>query len=113
MTLWLVRAGRYGEREQFANEKNLAILGWEELPDLSKVNTREELANLLSDIYPDEQKKTLINWESQLWPFVNSMQIGDLVAMPLKHRPISNLDMSPVIINMNRQTPAGSNIHAQ
>ena len=58
------------------------------MPDLSKVKTREELANLLSDIYPDEQKKTLINWESQLWPFVNSMQIGDLVAMPLKHRAI-------------------------
>lgn len=88
MTLWLVRAGRYGEREQFAIEKNLAILGWEELPDLSIIKTREELANLLSDIYPDEQKKTLMNWESQLWPFVNSMQIGDLVAMPLKHRAI-------------------------
>lgn len=25
MTLWLVRAGRYGEREQFAVENNLAI----------------------------------------------------------------------------------------
>jgi len=88
MTLWLVRAGRYGEREQFAVENNLAILGWEELPDLSKVQTREELADLLSDYYPDKQKKTLINWESQLWPFVNSMQIGELVAMPLKHRAI-------------------------
>ncbi len=88
MTLWLVRAGRFGEREQFAVENNLAILGWEELPDLSKVQTREELADLLSDYYPDKQKKTLINWESQLWPFVNSMQIGELVAMPLKHRAI-------------------------
>lgn len=88
MTLWLVRAGRYGEREQFAMERNLAILGWEEVPDLSSINTREELANLLSETYPEEQKKTLTNWESQLWAFVNSMQTGDLVAMPLKHRAI-------------------------
>jgi restriction system protein len=88
MTLWLVRAGRYGEREQFALEKNLAVIGWEELSDLSKYASREELANLLSNKYIDEQKKTLLNWESQLWPFVNSMQIGDLVAMPLKHRAI-------------------------
>lgn len=88
MTLWLVRAGRYGEREQFATEKSLAVIGWEEVPDLSKVNTRDELTNLLSDTYPNKQRKTLINWESQLWPFANSMQTGELVAMPLKHRAI-------------------------
>lgn len=88
MTLWLVRAGRFGEREQSAIEKNLAIIGWEALPDLSKINNRDELTDLLSTIYPNEQKKTLINWESQLWPFVKLMQIGDLVAMPLKHRTI-------------------------
>lgn len=88
MTLWLVRAGRFGEREQFAIEKNLAVIGWEELPDLSKLKTRDELTDLLPNIYPNEQKKTLINWESQLWPFANSMQIGELVAMPLKHRAI-------------------------
>lgn len=88
MTLWLVRAGRFGERGQFAIEKNLAVIGWEELPDLSNLKTRDELTNLLSDRYPDEQKKTLINWESQLWPFANSMQIGELVAMPLKHRAV-------------------------
>jgi len=88
MTLWLVRAGRFGEREQFAIEKNLAVIGWEELPDLSKLKVRDELTDLLSAIYPNEQKKTLINWESQLWAFSNSMQIGELVAMPLKHRAI-------------------------
>lgn len=88
MTLWLVRAGRYGEREQFAIERNLAVIGWEEVPDLSKLITRDELTEILPNIYPDEQKKTLINWESQLWAFSKSIQIGELVAMPLKHRAI-------------------------
>ena len=87
MTLWLVRAGRYGEREQMAREKNLAIIGWEELPDLSQLKSREALARLLAETYPEEKNKTLINWESQLWPFVKSMQVGDLVAMPLKTSP--------------------------
>ncbi len=88
MTLWLVRAGRFGERERFAIEQNLAVIGWEEIPDLSKLEVRNELTDLLPNIYPDKQKKTLINWEGQLWAFSKSMQIGELVAMPLKHRAI-------------------------
>lgn len=88
MTLWKVQAGKYGEREQFAIEKNLAVIGWEEVPDLSKLKTRDELTDLLSETYPEKQKNSLTNWESQLWAFSNSIQIGELVAMPLKHRAI-------------------------
>jgi restriction system protein len=88
MTLWLVRAGRYGEREDFALENNLAVIGWDDLPDLSGLKTRDELTDILAEKYPDEKKKTRMNWESQIWPFVNGMEKGDLVAMPLKHRAI-------------------------
>lgn len=55
MTLWLVHAGKYGEREQMAREKNLAIIGWEELPDLSQLKSREALARLLKETYPEEK----------------------------------------------------------
>lgn len=88
MTLWLVRAGRYGEREQFAIERDLAVIGWEDIPDLSKLEDRSELADLLAYTYPDEKKRALSNWEAQLWAFSKRMQVGDLVAMPLKHRAI-------------------------
>ena len=88
MTLWLVHAGKYGEREQMAREKNLAIIGWEELPDLSQLKSREALARLLKETYPEEKNRTLSNWESQLWSFSKTMQVGDLVAMPLKARPV-------------------------
>jgi restriction system protein len=88
MTLWLVRAGRYGEREDFALENNLAVIGWDNLPDLANLKKREDLSDLLAAEYPDEKKKTRMNWESQIWPFVNGMDKGDLVAMPLKHRAI-------------------------
>lgn len=86
MTLWLVHAGRYGEREQMATEKNLAIIGWEDMPDLAKLKTRDELTGLLSETYPDKKKNALRNWEAQLWAFSKTMQPGDLVAMPLKNR---------------------------
>ena len=87
MTLWLVRAGRNGEREQLALDQNLAVIGWDELPDLGQLQDRTELAALLEEIHPDRSAKTRSNWESQIWPFVRVMAEGDLVALPLKTRP--------------------------
>lgn len=88
MTLWLVRAGRYGEREDFALQNKMAVIGWDDLPDLSTIKTRKELSTLLQKTYPDQKSKTLLNWESQIWGFIHEMQIGDLIALPLKHRSV-------------------------
>jgi len=57
MTLWLVRAGKYGEREEIAQQNNLAIIGWDRIPDLTNFKTRESLADGLTRQYPEEQKK--------------------------------------------------------
>lgn len=86
MALWLVRAGKYGEQESLALEKGLAVIGWGDLPDLSAIETREELYDLLEKTYTEEKRKTLLNWLSQIWPFVKEIQPGDLVALPLKSR---------------------------
>lgn len=94
MTLWVVRAGGYGEREQLALAEGLAVIGWQELSDLSPVSgDRKALATLLRSTYPDDKPKTILNWESQIWPFIASdpkadrMKIGDTVGLPLKKRP--------------------------
>jgi restriction system protein len=86
MTLWMVRSGRYGESENLALEKNVAVIDVRELPDLSGIKTRDQLKVLLDKTYPDKKPKSLINWQSQIWPFLHGMQIGDLIAMPLKSR---------------------------
>ena len=86
MTLWLVRSGKYGERESLALDKGVAVIGWDDLPDLSSLKTRESLYAALESTNPDEKGKTLSNWESQLWPFGHMMAKGDLVVMPLKSR---------------------------
>lgn len=38
MTVWLARAGKYGEDEATALEKEMAIIWWGDMPDVSKVN---------------------------------------------------------------------------
>lgn len=86
MALWLVRAGKYGEREDFALDKNMAVIGWDEMPDLSGIHDRKDLAALLAKTYPNYKEKTLMNWEAQLWAFVQRIKPGDWVALPLKRR---------------------------
>ncbi len=84
MTVWLVRAGRYGERETLALEQGLAVIGWEELPDLGDVASRGELEELVRVTYPDAGKGRVANWVGQLWAFRERMQVDDLVVLPQK-----------------------------
>jgi restriction system protein len=84
MAVWLVRAGSHGEREELALEQSLAVIGWEELPDLSGVKSREALEALCHEVYPDQKLNTIRNWVGQVWAFLGRISEGDLVALPLK-----------------------------
>lgn len=86
MAVWLARAGQRGEREDFALENNVAVIGWEELSDLSGIATREELEQICFATYPDAKRNTILNWVAQLWAFVKRIQPGDLIVLPLKLR---------------------------
>jgi restriction system protein len=87
MRAWLVRAGRHGEREALAVENSLVVIEWDELPDLSEVPTREALMEALRAAYPNDGLNRLRNWQAQLWAFLHSMALGDLVVLPLKGNP--------------------------
>jgi restriction system protein len=82
----MVRAGRTGEREDLALSNGLAVIGWDELPDMSSVGSREDVENLLNEYHPDAKPKTLVNWASQVWSFVGRIKPGDLVVLPIKTR---------------------------
>ena len=84
MALWVARAGRHGEREGFALENDVVVVGWDDVPDLSEINDRDQLLKLITDTYPDENPKRIKNWETQLWAFARRFQKHDLVALPLK-----------------------------
>ncbi|HHW26653.1 MAG TPA: restriction endonuclease [Firmicutes bacterium] len=88
MAVWLVRAGRYGERENTALERGLVAIGWDKLPDLSGVGTKHELGRLMRETYPDEKPRTINNWVTQVWSFRNRMKVGDLVVLPIKTRSV-------------------------
>jgi restriction system protein len=84
MALWVVRAGKYGDQEETAVKDHLVCHGWNELPDYSAYKTRDELGKLYRSTYPNESERQVILRVGQVWRFAHEMQIGDLVALPLK-----------------------------
>jgi restriction system protein len=86
MTVWMVRAGAHGEQEDLALEHNVVVVGWVEMPSLSGYHSRDAIKAELALRRPDDKPKSLLNQASQLWSFVQGIQLDDLVVLPLKRR---------------------------
>jgi len=87
MTIWVVRAGRYGEREEQALEDGEVYIGWNDVPDLSQFKTKEDIKTALEVAYPDSKPGRIMNHAGQIWTFYDVIQKGDIIALPLKNRP--------------------------
>ena len=93
MKVWVIRAGKNGEQEQFALANGYAVISWRKLrqpipPD------EESLRAAIRKAYPDESG----GWPSdfsQTWKFANEVRKGDLVILPLKKRPDGKLVRRP------------------
>ncbi|MFJ6022113.1 hypothetical protein ACIQFP_22435 [Nocardiopsis alba] len=94
---WLVRAGRYGERENWALENGFVGGGFAGLRDLTAVDSRARMVELVEQEYKDESQGLIRNYAGQLWAFRGKMQIGDLVVLPLKNRKRSMLAIGRIV----------------
>jgi predicted Mrr-cat superfamily restriction endonuclease len=83
MTMWRAQSGPLGELED-AIERNAVALLWYELPDLSKITTKESLTSLYRQFGADQKPQQVTVAVGQIWAFLKPIQIGDLVVMPLK-----------------------------
>ena len=86
-TAWMIRAGRHGEREEFALESGLLGTGFGEVPDLTPVTDREQVKRLVRDAYPGAKDGAVNNYAGQLWALRSRIKPGDLVVLPLKKNP--------------------------
>ena len=85
MTLWVCRAGRNGEYENYFLDKKLIAITWTGLQcDLTKLTTKDQFKEALRDEYPECNKYQIGNFAGQLFPFVHSMKQGDRVILPSK-----------------------------
>ncbi len=82
--LWIVRAGKHGERELAAIDRSRLLPGFLEVGDLRGCKDRDAVLAHLMQIYPDAGQNRLRNFAAQLNQFVNAIRIGDIVVMPRK-----------------------------
>jgi hypothetical protein len=82
MAVWVVRAGRRGRQEEAVLQSDFAAIGWNELPDLSKVEDRETLRTIYQEAIPNETEQQLANQVGQVWAFLKKIVPGDLVVLP-------------------------------
>lgn len=86
MAVWLIRAGRHGGDENTAIETGYAIVGWNEMPDVSKVKSYEEMKKKHEEIYPDMRPRAVQNHAAQLWAFMHRIKNGEIAVLPMKTR---------------------------
>ncbi|MDE0268168.1 MAG: hypothetical protein OXI96_03910 [Acidimicrobiaceae bacterium] len=63
---WLIRAGRHGEREDTNIEESVASVGWDQLPDLTEISNRDEIAAIINDALPGASKNQIANYTTQV-----------------------------------------------
>jgi restriction system protein len=82
--VYLVRAGKFGEDEETALEKNLAIIGFTEIPSLEDAKDYDSFFKIVENSLPEAKPRAVANLAGQLWAFAAAMKNGDLVVMPRK-----------------------------
>ncbi|HZL05931.1 MAG TPA: restriction endonuclease, partial [Coriobacteriia bacterium] len=85
---WLIRAGRAGEREQWALRNGVSGGGFEEVPDLTHTGTREAVSAAVTQGFPSEKPATIRTFAAQMWALRGRINTGDYVVMPLKNSPV-------------------------
>ena len=70
------------KNDALSEENPHICIGWSELGDLSRISSKEELAKLYDEKYPDAKKKSASINVGQIWKFIGEMKIGDYVLFP-------------------------------
>lgn len=79
--------------------------------DLSRCESRQQVRDILTDIFPGFSMGKLVNHSGQIWAFVSRMEPGDWVILPSKHKPavhVGQIKASPAgdyHFNPDAQTP--------
>ena len=86
MAVWMVRAGKHGEREDMALSEGVVSTGFKGIPDISAAKSRDEVTAHVRKVYPELSNGQVKMQVAALWMFRERIKLGDLVALPFKSR---------------------------
>lgn len=81
---WVIRSGRYGERDAWAMEHGWSGGGWMEVPDLTAARSRDDVEEVVTATFGTESPGQVASYTGQLYALRHRMQVGDIVVMPRK-----------------------------
>ena len=86
MSVWVVRAGRVGEFEDFCLQEGIAAIDFDLRQSLTCFDDRDQLVDHLrgEPRYRDSSNSKVGKPASQLWRFANVIHDGDMVLLPRK-----------------------------
>lgn len=88
MSVWLCRAGRYGEHEARFLEENKIFYTFEEIGiSLSSFGSRRDLQEYFVKVAPTVKENAARVYAGQGYVFCNEMSVGDWVITPSKTSP--------------------------
>ena len=87
MAVWVIRGGRYGEREDEALENNVLTIGFGYTENFDDAQTQEDIAKEIQRHNPDATPSQITGWSRQIWSFKSRIENGNLVVMPRKGQP--------------------------
>ena len=82
MTLWVVKGGRGGLREERFVSRSVVGIGWGEVGDLSRYPDRDALRAAYRGAHPERSDAHVTTQAAQLWAFGHRMEVGDTVVVP-------------------------------
>lgn len=82
--VFLARAGKDGEDEDYVLEHGLAVIGFTGYGSLEHAKDYDDVYKLVAAADPDANPHMVGNYAGQLWAFAISMREGDTVALPRK-----------------------------
>ncbi|HET7437069.1 MAG TPA: restriction endonuclease [Thermoanaerobaculia bacterium] len=84
----MIRAGRYGEYEDRFLTTSRIYLTWGETltNDARSLPSRADVAQTLRNQWPDASEGRVRNHAAQIWAFLQTMKVDDLVVVPSKKK---------------------------
>ena len=74
---WVYSPGRNASKWEMFSSEGIMGIGWEELGDLTSYDTRNDMKDMMQELYDPDKTYTMDSLAT--WEFVNSIQIGDVV----------------------------------
>lgn len=84
MDVWVIRAGKIGEREEWCFTNGYAGGGFNNIDDLSSCASRDDIKSVYRRSRPTDSDGRVNTNSAQLWLLRGRVKVGDLVVLPLK-----------------------------